>query len=124
MPDGHRDQPQRPHQAQREDRQHDEWLPKSSERQEQQPERERERETRRQLTVLERGAHLVVRESRPPRNAGLDAWKLDAQPRDPGANLIDGRAIVRKAAASPCRVGEEKQEPLVVGYEVDGILAT
>src|SRR2546427_11911853 len=103
MADGHRDQPQRPHQAQREDRQHDEWLPKSSERQEQQPERERERETRRQLTVLERGAHLVARESRPPRNASLAAWKLDTQPPDPSPNLLDRARSRRQAATSPRR---------------------
>src|SRR5437899_1328892 len=40
MPDGHRDQPQRPHQAQREDCQHHEWPPEPSEREAQHPERE------------------------------------------------------------------------------------
>src|SRR5256712_10670521 len=122
MADGHRDQPQRPHQAQREDRQHDEWLPESSECQEQQPECERDRESRRELTVLERGAHLVVRERRPSRNTSLDSWKLGAQPHDPRADLVDGRAIIREATTAPHRVGEEKQELLVVGDEVAGVL--
>ena len=124
MPDRDRDESERPQQAQREHRQHDQGFSKTPKREQQEPKREREGQDRRKLTVVEGDAHPVGRERWASGDAGPNIGKLGAQARDLAANLGDGGPIIREPAAATGRIGDDVEETLVVGQEVAGVLVS
>ncbi len=117
---GHAD---RPAQAQREDRQHDERLAHPQEGDEQQSQREAEGQVGAPLAVVEGRGHLVIGQGRLAGDADVDVGELALEAGHRGAHALDRPPVAGEAAGLALRLGQDEQQPLVVGEEVAGARA-
>src|SRR5215472_10823403 len=121
MPNGDRDDAERPGEADAQGRQHQERLDRPPERDEQYAEGEDDGQERRHLAVSERHLHLVTRQGRTAGDANLDRRKLRTELRDVAADLLDGSLVARRAARVAERVGKDEEKTLVLREEIAGV---
>ena len=109
-----------PAEAEREHDEHDDRLARPCEGDDQEAEGEREGQERGLLAVLEGRRHLVGGERGFSGDPHADARELLVERGDDVTDGLDRAAVAGEAATLRLRLGQDEEQPLVVGQEVAG----